>query len=184
MSMKRLKSLFLVGVLACLMLGVTNVNAMTKDELEAKLTKTYEINGVSVSADSSAKVEIERYLQQNDVSEKDCDYIAEKFDEALAIIEKGNATTLDALTTSEKNQIKALITEVSQNTEVKVTVLKGGKIIVYNLDGSKFSEITKEDIKYNTDVKYTNNENIVLLAGAVSIIGIFIIARKIKKADA
>ena len=62
--MKRLKSLFLVGVLACLMLGVTNVNAMTKDELEAKLTKTYEINGVNVSADSSAKVEIEKKIEQ------------------------------------------------------------------------------------------------------------------------
>lgn len=182
--MRKLKNLFLVGVLACLMVGVTNVNAMSKDELEAKLTKTYEINGVSVGADSSAKVEIERYLQQNDVSEKDCDYIAGKFDEALAIIENGNATKFDELTKSEKDQIKALIAEVSQNTEVKVTVLKGGKVIVYNLDGTKFSEITKSDIKYNTDVKYTNDENVVLLAGAVSIIGLFVIARKIKKANA
>ena len=91
---------------------------------------------------------------------------------------------IQGVTPKETVEISEIIKKELFDTEVKVTVLKGGKIIVYNLDGSKFSEITKEDIQYNTDVKYTNNENIVLLAGAVSIIGIFIIARKIKKADA
>ena len=174
--MKKIRNIVCLFV-AMLLVGTLNVNAMSKDELKAKLTKAYTINGATVQATSDQKVEIERYLSQNDVSESDADYIASKIDEAIAIIERGNANSFEKLTKAEKNEIKALLTEVSNNTSVKVTAVKNG-VKVYNLDGTVFTVVTVPK------VKYTDTYMIIALAGVVSIIGIFVIARKMKKANA
>lgn len=174
--MKKIRNIVCLFV-AMLLVGTLNVNAMSKDELKAKLTKAYTINGATFQATSDQKVEIERYLSQNDVSESDADYIASKIDEAIAIIERGNANSFEKLTKAEKNEIKALLTEVSNNTSVKVTAVKNG-VKVYNLDGTVFTVVTAPK------VKYTDTYMIIALAGVVSIIGIFVIARKMKKANA
>ena len=174
--MKKIRNIVCLFV-AMLLVGTLNVNAMSKDELKAKLTKAYTINGATFQATSDQKVEIERYLSQNDVSESDADYIASKIDEAIAIIERGNANSFEKLTKAEKNEIKALLTEVSNNTSVKVTAVKNG-VKVYNLDGTVFTVVTVPK------VKYTDTYMIIALAGVVSIIGIFVIARKMKKANA
>ena len=174
--MKKIRNIVCLFI-AMLLVGTLNVNAMSKDELKAKLTKAYTINGATFQATSDQKVEIERYLSQNDVSESDADYIASKIDEAIAIIERGNANSFEKLTKAEKNEIKALLTEVSNNTSVKVTAVKNG-VKVYNLDGTVFTVVTAPK------VKYTDTYMIIALAGVVSIIGIFVIARKMKKANA
>ena len=83
----------------------------------------------------------------------------------------------EKLTKAEKNEIKALLTEVSNNTSVKVTAVKNG-VKVYNLDGTVFTVVTA------SKVKYTDTYMIIALAGVVSIIGIAVIARKMKKANA
>ena len=174
--MKKIRNIVCLFV-AMLLVGTLNVNAMSKDELKAKLTKAYTINGATFQATSDQKVEIERYLSQNNVSESDADYIASKIDEAVAIIERGDATSFEKLTKAEKNEIKALLTEVSNNTSVKVTAVKNG-VKVYNLDGTVFTVVTA------SKVKYTDTYMIITLAGVVSIIGIAVIARKMKKANA
>ena len=104
--MKKIRNIVCLFI-AMLLVGTLNVNAMSKDELKAKLTKAYTINGATFQATSDQKVEIERYLSQNDVSESDADYIASKIDEAIAIIERGNANSFEKLTKAEKNEIKA-----------------------------------------------------------------------------
>ena len=92
--MKKIRNIVCLFV-AMLLVGTLNVNAMSKDELKAKLTKAYTINGATFQATSDQKVEIERYLSQNNVSESDADYIASKIDEAVAIIERGDATSFE-----------------------------------------------------------------------------------------
>ena len=144
--MKKIRNIVCLFV-AMLLVGTLNVNAMSKDELKAKLTKAYTINGTTFQATSDQKVEIERYLSQNNVSESDADYIASKIDEAVAIIERGDATSFEKLTKAEKNEIKALLTEVSNNTSVKVTAVKNG-VKVYNLDGTVFTVATASKVKY------------------------------------
>ena len=174
--MKKIRNIVCLFV-AMLLVGTLNVNAMSKDELKAKLTKAYTINGATFQATCDQKAQIKRYLSQNDVSESDADYIASKIDEAIAIIERGNANSFEKLTKAEKNEIKALLKEVSNNTSVKVTAVKNG-VKVYNLDGTVFTVATAYK------VKYTDTYMIIALAGVVSIIGIAVIARKMKKANA
>ena len=76
------KALYVLALSIFLLVG-TNVSAMTKQDLKAKLTDTYTVGGKQVSAPANIVTEIERYLNKYDLSSKDCDYISKKFDEAL-----------------------------------------------------------------------------------------------------
>ena len=168
-----MKKGFLVALVITLMMSITNVSAMTKDELKTKLTKEYTINGATFKASASDIAQIERYLEQNNISEADADKISAKVDEAVSIIEAGNATKLEELTTTEKDKLVAL-SDISNTTSVKVTVNKG-VITVYNVDGTEFTKIT--DMIKQTGANYT----IVIIAGVISILGFLVIANKMKK---
>ena len=60
-------------LLVALFIGLVSVNAMTESELEAKLTKSYTVNGSTFKASDSQKVLIKRYLDQYEVSSSDAD---------------------------------------------------------------------------------------------------------------
>lgn len=166
-----MKKLFLmvIGVVALLS---TNVNAMSESELQAKLTKEYTINGASFKLDSSYVTQLERYLKENEISESDADYIASKIDEAVKIVEAGKATTIKELTKSEKDKLKALAADVSDKTEVKVTVEKGAVVTVYNTDGTVFTKVS--DL-----IKYTNDNTVAIIAlGALAVLGGIVLVKK------
>jgi len=172
-----MKKIILTIVAVLCAFSYTNVSAMTKDELKNKLTGEYTINGVTWKVEADRVAEIERYLTQNEVSESDADYIASKVDEAVRLIESGNATSYSQLSIREKDQLVALVNDVSNATSVKATVSKG-ILTVYNNDGTVFTKVT-------SIIKETGNTPYVLmLAGAVSVIGILTIARKAKKVNA
>lgn len=166
-----MKKLFLmvIGVVA---LVSTNVSAMSENELKAKLTKEYTINGATFKLDDSYVAQLERYLKENEISEKDADYIASKIDEAVKIVEAGNATSIKELTKSEKDKLKALAADVSEKTEVKITIAKGGVITVYNTDGTVFTKIT-DPIKYTND-----NTGIIVASIAFIVLGGAILVKK------
>lgn len=149
-----MKKLFLmvIGVVALLS---TNVDAMTEKELQQKLTKEYTINGVSFKLDSSYVSQVERYLNENEVSSSDADYISKKVDEVVKVIEAGNAKDIKSLSKSEKDKLKSIASEVSSNTDVKVTVAKGGEVTVYNTDGTVFTKVSEP-------IKYTDNNTLII----------------------
>ena len=172
------KMLFAALFSVMCLVGMTNVSAMTEEELKSKLTATYTVNGVEWSISNGYKNQLEQYLANNDLSSSDCDYIADIADKALAIVEAGSATSVSELTRSEKDKLKELVKDVSNNTAVKATVTDKGTFILYNLDGSKFGTIDK------TSVKQTGTQDIVIIAGAVSLLGIAIVLRKSMKVNA
>ena len=166
-----MKKLFLmvIGVVA---LVSTNVSAMSESELQAKLTKEYTINGATFKLDSSYVTQLERYLKENEISESDADYIASKIDEAVKIVEAGKATTIKELTKSEKDKLKALAADVSDKTEVKVTVEKGAVVTVYNTDGTVFTKVSDP-------IKYTNDNTVAIIAlGALAVLGGIVLVKK------
>lgn len=166
-----MKKLFLmvIGVVALLS---TNVNAMSESELKTKLTKEYTINGATFKLEDSYVTQLERYLKENEISEKDADYISSKIDEAVKIVEAGKATTIKELTKSEKDKLKALAAEVSEKTEVKVTIAKGGLVTVYNTDGTVFTKVSDP-------IQYTNDNTALIVAlGALAVLGGAILVKK------
>lgn len=174
-----MKKIGMLAVAGILLFGFSaNVNAMTESELEAKLTATYTINGHEFSLKDTEKVLVEEYLAANEISEEDADYIAAKVDEAIQILEDANVSNIDALSNGNKNKLVALVSDISSNTAVKATVLSGGVLSIQNIDGTEFARVTKSAIRQ------TGNNNIVLITGGISLLGIAIALGMLKKKNA
>lgn len=168
------------ALLCVVVLGLTKVNAMSIDELKDKLTKEYVINGVTFQITNAQKNSLEQYIANNPgITESDINYINEKLDEAIAIIEKSGATSVGDLSRSTKDELKALITDVSNNTAIKATPNNDGTVTVYNLDNTVFGKIN-----VTRDVEYTDSAIVISLASAIALCGIIVIAKNSKKANA
>ena len=171
--MKKMLFLLLTGVLFL----ATGVKAMSEDDLQAKFTKSYEMNGSTYSLSEGDKALVKRYLKQNEVSSKDCDYIAGKVDEAISLMRKSGVKDLSEFSKfpkSLKDDLKKLVEDIAANTKVKATTKKGS-VVIYNTDGTVFAEITKF-IK-NTG---TNVNIIPTVALFASILGIALVVKNIK----
>lgn len=172
-----MKKGLLLTVVAAFVFGIVNVSAMSEADLKAKLLKSYTVNGVTYKATSGQKNLIEKYFNQYEVSSEDADYISGKIDEIVAVIEKGNATTVEELTRSEKDQIIAIVDQISAKTSVKGK-MKNGALYIYNSDGTTFAVIDKL-------VKQTDSSKaIVIMSGLVSLAGLSLVVRKTAKARA
>ena len=172
-----MKKLALATLVISLFFGMVSVNAMSEADLKAKLTQTITISGQKMTLPSETKVLVERYLNENEVSSKDCDYIANKVDEAIAIVQGEGQTDMNKLSRSSKDKLKTIVKEVSSNTSVKATVSKG-VLIIYNADGTVFAEVSHL-------VKQTGSETsqIVAVAGVALVVvaaGAYLVVRQVK----
>lgn len=164
--MQKLLKISLVFVLLLLAVATT-VNAISADDLVAYVTKAQEVAGKKVVlVSASQKVEIERYLSKNEVSESDLDYVKSKFDEAVKILNKAGTTDVKKLSSSVKDELIALVEDVSANTSIKATVNANGTITVYNLDGTKFDTVTPI-IKQTGSTNYAYIPVIAIVAVAI-----------------
>ena len=166
----------LIAIVLTVVIGISSVSAMSESELEAKLTKAYTINGVTYQATAAQKNQIAKYLANNEISSEDCDYIAAKLDEAVEAVRASGTTasSFDKMPKSVKETLKSLAAQVTANTDVKVTVDKG-VIVVYNTDGTKFTEIS--DLVKQTD------SNVAIIAGialVVTVAGAYMVVRQVK----
>lgn len=178
--MKKLcKALF---IFVAALFVTTNVNAMSKAELEAKLTKVYTINGVEFKLTAGNINKVKTYLEQNEISDADCTYIAEQVDKVIAIIDESNVTSLDKLPKSSKNEIIELVNKVGANTEVPVR-FENGKLFVGEV-ANPTKPYFYDDINLKTDVKYTGASLCVTIALVVAAAGITAIVAKTKKENA
>ena len=158
-------------------LFLTGASAMSESDLLAKLTASYDINGYTFQLSGGDKALAKRYLDENEVSSKDADYIAGKIDEAISLMRKSGAkdfSDFSKLPSSLKSSLKKLVQDVASNTSVKATVTKG-KVVIYNADGTVFAEMSK--LVKNTGSEF---EIIPLLALFVSIIGIVVVYKNVK----
>ena len=178
--MKNMKKF--VFLFVAVLLTTVSVNAMSKDELKDKLTKSYTINGVTYSLNNGNANMVKSSLEQNEVSESDCDYIAAQVDKAVTILEDAKVTDLSKLSTSTKNELKALVNNVGANTKVPVSINNGKLFVGYVDEPTKAFYNDKVNVK--TDVKYTDGNLVITIASVVAIIGIATIAVKAKKQNA
>lgn len=176
--MKKTMLICLTVLVSIMAFGVTDVKAYTKADLREKLVKKYVINGSEFKADDDQIVELDRYLRVNGLSDEDAKYIADKMDEAIALIEAGNAKEWKQLTSSEKEKLVAMVADISNHTSVKATLTKGGVLTIYNSDGTVFTKLS--DL-----IKYTDNsKTILLITGLISLFGLVVFATKFNKVNA
>ncbi len=173
-----MRKIFLGSLLVVLFAFVTNVNAMTEAELRKKFDETITINGNKYAISDGDKKLADDYLAKYDLSEKDCDYIAKKIDEAKGILTDEGKEDLSKLSEKAKADLKKLVSDVSANTSVKGTVTNGS-VIVLNKDGSTFAEVTGL-------VKQTGMENskIAIIVGCafiVTLVGACLVVKQVKE---
>lgn len=172
-----MKKFLITFLVVNVLLGVLGVSAMSESKLLEKLTAKYDINGTTFQLSESNKVLAKRYLDQNEVSSSDADYIAGKIDEAIAAMKASGVkdfSNFSKLPADLKSKLKKLVQDVASNTSVKATVTKGS-VVIYNADGSVFADIT--GLVKNTG----SNLNIVVPAAILVVaLGAFVLVKNVK----
>ena len=174
--MKKL-SFILFAVL--MVFGLTHVKAMTEDELYNALTQTIQINGADWSVDASTKTYIQRYLNQYDVSSSDADYINDRINTAISILQSEGTGDFKKLSSSAKTRLKNLVSEISANTSVKASVTNGSLVVYEPGSSTVFYEVSKI-------VKQTGNEtNMTAIIAGISILilaaGSVLVVKQVKQ---
>lgn len=175
-----MKKMLIVSLIAGLLFSASNVSAMTEAELKAKLTQEYTINGEKFSISSDMKVMLDKYLEENEISSSDADYIASKWDDAIAILKsEGVAATADAdkLSSKAKSRLTALVRDVDANTSVNI-VMENGVPVVKNADGTTFAKIS-EPVK-RTGKEVDAVRVLASVAFVVTAVGAVMVVRQVK----
>ena len=166
----------LMGLFVAL-LFVTTANAMTEDELYAKFEQKVTLGGEEYSVSSGDLAMVKRYLNENEVSAADCDYIAGKIDEAISIMKSEGNGNFKSYSQTAKNKLKALVSDISTNTSVKGTVTNGS-LVVYNTNGSVFAEV--DHLVKQTGVE-SNTALVVLISFVIVSAGACLVVRQVKQ---
>ena len=173
-----MKRVFIVlAVVASLFVGVKSASAMTEEKLKEVFAQKFEVKGKTYTIADDAKIMLERYLNQYDVSEDHCQYIADRVNEAIDIVKKAGVTEASKMSKDTKDQLKKLVELVSTKTSVRATVKKNS-VVILKPDGNVFVEIDKP-------IKQTGAESntIAIVAGVsflVTVAGALLVVRQVK----
>lgn len=173
--MKRI--IVVVLAVISLFVGLKTTNALSEEKLKEKMNQVFTVGNAKYKLTEDTKILLERYLNTYDLSETDAQYISDRYDEAVSIIQKAGNVDFKNLPTATKNELKALVEKVSANTSVKATVTKGS-VVVYKPDGGVFAEVTKP-------IKQTGSETntvaiVASLAFLVTVAGAALVVRQVK----
>lgn len=167
-----------------------NVFATNESDLLNKAKQTYTINNRNVGLKSEVITQVERYLNQYEISDADCKFISDKVDEAIELAKSAKASSWNSLTASQKAQMISLAEEINNSTSVKATLTSDGKLTVYNSDGSVFTKLS--DVVTIVSVSATSvydgaSTSYTGVAGAASVaviviaaIGAVLVTKKVK----
>lgn len=131
--MKKIGGWIILAVIV--LFSFIRVDALTSSELKEKLLDTVSIGENTYTLTDSQKVIVERYFNQNAISDSDATYIGERVDSAIRIIKNQGNVDFQNYPQSVKNELKNLVLEINNNTNVKATLTKDG-LSLKNFDGS------------------------------------------------
>ncbi len=178
------KNLFVILLLAVVTLaGVTNVYAMSEADLKAKASQDYYVNGVKADVPANYIKLLNDYLDAFNVSEADCQYIADQIDYLYSVAQTKNITNAKEMRQKAYAEVKTVASNVSANTKVKVTVEGNGVVdLKYYDDPSK--TFRKIQFTENGEIiaKNTGSVSLLYVAGVVSLLGAGLLVYRIRKA--
>ena len=155
-----------------LFVGTMTVSAMSESKLIEKLSQEIKVNGATYKISDSQKTALEQYLNQYDISSAHADIIAEKFDKAFEILKNSGKQRFYDMTKAEKQQVKDLVLEVANSTDIDCTIIKDNLVVYKPGTTDIFYETPINPV--NGDIVQTSRGLTVAIAGIVSAIGIVI----------
>ena len=172
--MKKLISI--VAIFAIIMVGAMSVvNAATSSTLADQL---YAI-GSKYGMKASDKVKMERYLDENNLSDADCDKILSLAYNAESVMSENGTTNYKELPEDVKAQLKSLAIQAADIAGVTLD-FKSDRIDVYK-DGIQIDAFTRGS---NGKLAYTGNNSIVLVVSSIAVIALVAVAARKKLANA
>ena len=160
-----------IGLLAILLVALftsVNAKAITKDELKASLSKGYDVNGEIAYLPAKYLATAEQYIDNNDLSQNDMNYINNKISEAVWVFRAAGQTKLHSLSQTDLKKISNLFKDINNNTSVKVVFDSNGTpTAIRNLDGTYFALPS-----FGNPIKYTN-DNTLVYGSAAMVLAIF-----------
>lgn len=163
-------------LLALLFFINIDVKALTANELKEKILGTIEVGGHTYTLDDNQKVIVERYFNENTISDADATYIEARINTAISIIQGEGNVNFTNYSPSTKQALKDLVKEIYLNTSVKATLTSEG-LEILNSDNTK--------VLINGPIKQTGyTESIMPIAVSLSlfivIAGMFLMLRQVK----
>jgi MinD superfamily P-loop ATPase len=154
---KLFKSLFLVCSVAVIF---TVVSASAKDDLTSYLTQAHVIAGNTVTLTAAQKTQLERYLNDNTVTDLQVSMFKSKIEEIKTILNAAKITDPTKLTSSDKAKVINLIKDAGISVGVTVTVNStnntvelfdstGAKLDVFTLSSGKLPFTGSDYILYD-----------------------------------
>ena len=174
-----MKKLSYVLFAVLMVFGMTRVKAMTEDELYNALTQTIQINGEDWSVDASTKTYIQRYLNQYDVSSADADYINDRINTAISILQSEGTGDFKALSSSAKTRLKNLVSEISANTTVKASVTDGSLVVYEPGSSTVFYEVSR--IVKQTGTESSTTALVAAISLVIVAIGSVLVVKQVKQ---
>ena len=171
----------LIVALVALFIGI-DAEAITKDELKSALSRGYDINGEVTYLPGKYLAVAEQYIDNNDLSQNDMNYINNKISEAVWVFRAAGKNKLNNLTQAERDKISSLFRDINNNTDVKVVFDSNGTpTSIRNLDGTYFALPS-----FGNPIRYTN-DNTLVYGSAVTLLTIIslstLVYRKKSKAN-
>ncbi len=166
-GIKMKKIVTIISMLAILftMVLANTVKATSSAELPDKLYAMGSKYGVS----ASDKVKLERFLEDNPVTDEQADQLVAKAEEAVKVMENAGVTDVNKLTKEEKASLQNIAKEAASIVGVNL-VFKSGSVEIYK-NGKLIETITSG----NNKLSYTGNSiNAVAIVSFVAIIALAI----------
>lgn len=165
-KMKKTLTIALLFVLVVMM--ATTVKATATDDLVAFLSKTFTIAGENVSLSSADKVKVERYLEENPVTESEAEAIKAKVNETVDYLNEIGVTDPAKLTTEQKDKVVSLVNEAAAVIDLTVSYNATDKVVSIYKDGKQI-----DSINFSDTLATTGGNNVAyIIVPAVAIIAI------------
>lgn len=171
----------LVALVAVIFAGVVNVNAITKDDLIAKLSKNYSVGEKSVKIDESIITQIRQYIndEENNVTEAELNVMSEQFDIVLNYFIANPSELKEDLSQAAKDEILKAKDVLEKDARIAIEITDNGAVTATNTETNKV--VVKAEDNDITIRDTGSNYVLVAIASLISVGGIAFVAKKVNE---
>lgn len=174
--MRKVSKILIVFIIAIMF--ATTVKGATKQELIDYASKEHTIGGESFKLSSENIVKIERYLEENTISEADADKVIEKAEAVKKLMNDAGVSYPGDLSSANKEKAMQLANEAAELLKVTLNFDMKNNVIEIYKDGKKIDVVSFEG---NNKLAYTgNNSYIYILPATVAVVALATVALRKK----
>lgn len=172
-------SLFFAIIVSLFLVGTVNVKALNEEGLKEKLFQTINVGGKEYKLTDGDRKIVEDYLDANEISDEHATIIGEKIDAAINIIKGQGNTNFKNYPQNIKDDLKALVDDISNSTSVKASLTKDG-LIVKNSDGSN---VVISNLVKQTGYETSKTAMIIGLSFIIVAVGAGLVIKQVKTSE-